>query len=551
MHTYFKYDHYFDYEEMMTMIHYFKKQYPLICSTEVICKTQEGRDVVAVTLSLGNPSHKKAFYVDGNTHAGEVSGSIACLHLMDVLLTNYETDKDIYHLLDTTAFYIIPRISPDGAETYLKTPYMLRSVNRPYYKEFEGVLGEDINQDGNIVLMQVPSPFGVWKKDPNHPELMIKREPNDIDGDFYNIYDEGMIYGEVSSNIKTANARYGLDFNRNYPFGWFSEVRQAGAGPYPLSNPETKAVIDFVLAHPNIDCVLTHHTSGGMILCPPGTRPEKTMSALDKKVIRELAEVGKKYCDYDVVQIFDAFMQDQEHYSSGAFDDWCYQEQGIPAYTVEIWNVQKEAGIETSWPPKPKTDLEKAEDYLKLVSWVKQHQPEAFIPWTSYNHPQLGAVEIGGIVPKYTMQNPPCAFLENEMTKLTKMTIEMAKTLPSLYFVNVKATPIQDDLYQLEITIGNKGYLPTYLTTQANEMKVSQPLTCHLETDGKVISVKDEHHKHLEGFSGIFSDYGFYNISTENHNPCTTKLTMIIQGHQVKVTVGNGKTGFISRIFKF
>lgn len=49
----------------------------------------------------------------------------------------------------------------------------------------------------------------------------------------------------------------GLDFNRNYPFGWFHESRQAGAGAYPLSNPENKAVVDFVLAHHNIGAVAT------------------------------------------------------------------------------------------------------------------------------------------------------------------------------------------------------------------------------------------------------------------------------------------------------
>ena len=53
-----------------------------------------------------------------------------------------------------------------------------------------------------------------------------------------------------------APSEFGNDFNRNYPIGWQDESQQAGAGAHPLSNPETQANAAFLLAHPNVCCVV-------------------------------------------------------------------------------------------------------------------------------------------------------------------------------------------------------------------------------------------------------------------------------------------------------
>ena len=45
-------------------------------------------------------------------------------------------------------------------------------------------------------------------------------------------------------NIPINQEKWGRDFNRNYPYGWFPEARQPGAGEYPLCNPENKAIVE-------------------------------------------------------------------------------------------------------------------------------------------------------------------------------------------------------------------------------------------------------------------------------------------------------------------
>ncbi len=325
-------------------------------------------------MSNGDPKSKPAYYIDGNTHAGEVTGSIAAMHTIDYLLTNYGKEKLATDILDRFTIYVIPRISPDGVEVYLNTPYTLRSVDRAYLTQNQdkGVYQEDIDNNGVIAMMRFVSDDGVWVKDEDNPVGMKKRSPDDMDGIFYHVYPEGLIEGDIDP-LYPAKPLWGLDFNRNYPFGWFSENRQPGAGKYPLSNPETKAVVDFVLEHNNIGAVATHHTSGGIILYPPGTSPSKNASKKDMTFFKEIGAMASEEMGYGCINIFDSFFEDQNEYSSGSFDDWCYQTRGILAYTVELWDLESRAGCKPRWPAEPtlKTMKEKLEDLAKVYDWIK------------------------------------------------------------------------------------------------------------------------------------------------------------------------------------
>ena len=64
--------------------------------------------------------------------------------------------------------------------------------------------------------------------------------------------------------------RGGYDMNRNWAYDWQPNYVQYGAKDYPFSQPETRAVAEFVLAHPNIAAAQSYHNSGGMILRGPG-----------------------------------------------------------------------------------------------------------------------------------------------------------------------------------------------------------------------------------------------------------------------------------------
>ncbi len=550
MKTTFKYDHYYKYEELKNNLDYFTNTYPSLCKVESIVTTQKGREVFAVTLSNGNPDDKPAYYIDGNTHAGEVTGSMAAMHTIDYLLTNYGEDKQVTSILDRFTIYVIPRISPDGAETYLTTPYTLRSVDRPYLTQTQdkGVYQEDIDNNGVIGLMRFKAQDGVWVVDETNPVGLKKRTPDMMDGEFYHVYTEGMVEGMIDP-LYPAKPLWGLDFNRNYPFGWFSENRQPGAGPYPLSNPENKAVVDFVLAHKNIGGVATHHTSGGIILYPPGTRPENKAPAKDMKFFKEIGAMATEEMGYGVINIFDSFFEDQSEYSSGAFDDWCYQSQGILAYTIELWDLETRAGCKPRWPadPTPKTMKEQLEDLGKVYTWIQNNYPDALIPWTKFNHPQLGEIEIGGIDIKFTYQNAPFDYLLQEVEKTTRFTLRMACTLPRLEVTHTKEM-IKEDLYKIDVTVHNLGYLPTYLTDSLLDLQIDHSITVKMSGDMTLIQGKAvEEIDKLEGYGCIPTTLGFYgDISTLAYNPLKHTLSYIVKGEEntsIDFTISSAKTG--------
>lgn len=556
MKTTFQYDHYYKYDELEKNLKYFSDKYPELCDLESICVTEENRNVYAMTITnkkTGAALDKPAFHIDGNTHAGEVTGSMAAMHAIDVLLTGYGEDKVITKILDRMTIYVVPRISPDGAETYLTTPYSIRSVNRVHNPENGGIRSEDLDGDGVIRMMRIPTPYGAWKKDKDDSSIMAKRDPGDADGDFYDIYVEGNFEAfDGDENLKEKKEDWSLDFNRNYPYGWFPENRQAGAGKYPLSNPETKAMADWIIEHPNIGGVSTNHTSGGIILYPPGTRSSTAVSEKDINQFIEIANMGKEELGYEPLNIYDSFIADPTNYDSGAFDDWCYQSQGIVAYTVELWDLAKRVGFPLVWNARNK---ESAQDELKrfvaCMKWVKENAPEYYEDWKPFHHETFGDIEIGGFNFKFSQQNPPESFLNGVLEQMTRFMIRFAQSMPRLTIDTLTSEKVSDDIYKVTAIVGNLGYLPTNLTEEAKKLNISKEVEVTI-SGGKVISgLEKTKIGNLEGYGSTSTGTNFYgNISTDYNAKARKKLTWVVQaksGTEITVSCAQEKSGKASK----
>ncbi len=554
----YSFDHYYVYDELTEVLHQLQEDYPHLIKVSSICTTEENRQVWACEITnsaTGDVLSKPAYYVDGNHHAGEVTGSMAALHLVVTLVQGYGKDEKITKLLDEKAVYVIPRISPDGAEIYLTSSEKLRSVNRPYPfdKPAPGLHPKDMDGDGVIRLMRIESPNGVWKESPRDKRIMTKRAPSDFGGTYYNVYPEGYIVDFDGVNIQPAEGKWNLDFNRNYPLGWFPEVRQPGAGKYPLSNPENKAVADFVLSHPNICCGVTYHTSGGCYIYPPGTKHEKDADARDMRMFREIGAMATEETGYGCFNIFDAFLTDTVNYSSGAFDDWMYQAQGIPTYTAELWDLAIRAGVPDVYPrTTPKTPAQQEEQMHLCYRWIDKNVPEVksgkpIKEWEAFDHPQLGKVEIGSLDFKYTWQNCPPGYLEQEVEKNTNFCLRMAATLPQLNIDSFVSEKVGEDVYKITAQVSNIGYLPTFVCNEAKALKVDQPLKVSLDLEGEmVMGAKESSLGHIEGFSGVNSGYSYDNINTYAHDPFTKKVSWIVKakaGENVTVKVSGAKAG--------
>src|ERR1051325_671569 len=156
-----RFDKFYRYSELTRLLKDYAKEYPELIRLESIGKSHEGREIWLITATnfkSGKDIEKPAFWVDGNVHASEVTASAAALYLIESLVKRYPKDGNAQRALDTRAFYIVPRVNPDGAEWALADkPKIIRSSTReyPYMDDpLEGlVFGDDLDGDGRILQM--------------------------------------------------------------------------------------------------------------------------------------------------------------------------------------------------------------------------------------------------------------------------------------------------------------------------------------------------------------------------------------------------------------
>ena len=534
------YDHYYTFDELTDALKQMAASYPQFARLSDVGISPEGRLLWLLTItdySTGTPEEKPAYYIDGNFHAGEVTGSMVALYTAEALLKR-STEAAIARLLKEVTFYIIPRVSPDGAEVYLTTPAGLRSVPRAYPEPEQqpGLVAEDMDGDGQIVLMRVKSPYGDWKVSALDSRLMERRRPDEWDGEFYRVYQEGRLEQPetLQGDPQPAPSLWGMDLNRNFPCSWDVEAKQAGAGVYPLSEPETKAVADFIISHPNIGYVSTLHTTGGALLRLPGIKPEKQAPKLDIEIFKAIGSMAAEETGYFSINVFNEFFADPALVLSGAFDDWLYCNRGIPAHTIELWDLANRSGITDIYPRKEKSETELLQDNLKIMQWNdRMLQGKAFVNWKAFQHPQLGEVEIGGFLTKTFLQNCPPEFLAAECSKVCNFLIRNAKTLPKLWLESFSCSAIDANTWRVEIKVGNIGYLPTHLTQEALQLKTAKEVIAELKgaevADHLPATRKLGHLAGRAGRSGRFMDGGYRGRVDAD---CSKKVIWLIQGQE-------------------
>jgi murein tripeptide amidase MpaA len=430
----------------------------------------------------GAAESKPAYYLDAQIHAEEHATSSVALYTLDYLLSNYGKDDEVTRLLDQQVFYIIPRINPDGAELSLKEPYNRWCGNgrfSPTEIRQSGLIEDDINGDGFIVRMRVKDPKGEWKKSSLDPRLMVQREPGEEGGEYYRLYPEGFIKDFDGVNVPIEKPQDG-NMNRNFPVNWRSDKLEYGAGELPLSEPEAKALARFILDHPNIAGMCCYHTHGGVILRPSMTRYDKDMSPRDLGLYQDLGKVGTKLTGYPTISIYEEFTPDKSQARHGGLMDWTYEQMGIISFATEIWDIETLAGVEKEafYNLHPRTEAIE----LKVLNWVTEHLgAKGFRDWETFEHPQLGRVEIGGLVDIWTYRNPPEALLEELCYKNMLFNLRHAAAAPRILVDDVSVEALGSNLYKLRAIVSNHGYLPSNLSDVAIENKEAQPVKVRLE----------------------------------------------------------------------
>ena len=550
-----RFDTYYPYQELTERLQGLAAAYPNLLRIESIGKSYEGRDVwclTATNFATGPAEEKPAFWADGNIHATEVSASSACLYLLHKLATEYGKNADVTRALDTRAFYVVPRVNPDGAELYFaEKPKYIRSSTRPYpYDEepLEGLKPEDIDGDGRFLTMRIKDPNGPWKAHPEHPRLMVRRDPTETEGTFYRLLPEGVLEDWDGMTISLQRNKEGLDLNRNFPAHWRQEHEQHGAGPFPGSEPEVYNLVKFITSHPNITGAITFHTYSGVLLRPYGTQADETMPAEDLWTFQAIGKKGTEITGYPNISVFHDFRYHPKEVITGVFDDWLYDHFGLYAWTVEIWSPQRQAGIGEykfiDWYRD-----HPLEDDLKMLAWADTAlEGKGYVEWYPFTHPQLGPIELGGWDSQYAFRNPPPKFLEKELAPLIDWALWHALISPRLEIERAEAQPLGDGTYLLRVVVDNTGWLPTYVSKQAMEKKAVRGVVAELTLpEGAKIETGKAREEigQLEGRAyKAISPYGWAADPTEER----AKVEWVVRakpGETVNVTVRHERAGTV------
>ncbi|KAB2904087.1 MAG: carboxypeptidase [Anaerolineae bacterium] len=552
-----KFDRYYRYDDLTRILHDFAKEFPELVQVESIGKSYEGRDIWLATVThfeTGGAKDKPALWVDGNIHASEVSPSSACLYLLNKVTSEYGKNAEITRCLDTRVFYVCPRVNPDGAEWALADhPKIIRSSTRPYpYDEepLNGLTYEDADGDGRMLYMRIPDPNGRWKKHPDDPRLMIRRDPTETGGEYFRVLPEGLVKDYDGVTLFRQKNKEGLDLNRNFPSNWRQENEQFGAGQYPTSEPEVHTIVDFITRHPNIVGAVAFHTWSGVILRPYGTQSDETMPAEDLWTFQKIGQKGTDLTGYPNISVFHDFKYHPKEVITGTSDDWQYDHLGMYAWTVEIWSPQRQAGVKVEkyidWYRE-----HPVEDDLMLLKWSDEKlDGKGFVTWYEFDHPQLGKVELGGWDMLYAWRNPPTAYLEQEIAPFADWLVWHLLISPLLELHEAAVTPLGENNYHIRLVVDNSGWLPTYVSKKALDKKIVRGVIAEIELpEGAVLKSGKlrEELSQLEGraYSAPTPTPFTLDSGTDNR----AKVEWVVQAPskgKVKVTARHDRAGAVS-----
>ncbi len=289
-------------------------------------RSLEDRPLRAVRIFTGGGPKPEILY-SGNIHAQELAAGQICMGIIRELVGGYGEDCRVTRLVDGADIYVIPVLNPDNMEK----------------------------------ASRIQSKYG--------------------------------IVGFVRKNKNK------VDLNRNFPYppeapdrlkdSAGSPKRHSGThrGAEPFSEPETRYFDEFVAKHDFI-ISMNYHTSGGLIMYPPGTFPEEEVP--DEELMREMC------LEYQVLQ-FDPYEVHREFHlypTLGSMNEYLYHHYGILALIVEVGNdMQKKALIPRNGSMSPVfwmynvyyLDREIANNVpgaINLIDWaIRLHEDPSMIKW--------------------------------------------------------------------------------------------------------------------------------------------------------------------------
>ncbi len=449
---------YLDYPALAESLKALAQAFPQVARLETIGQSRQGRAIYLLSLAAPGETpleQRPALWLDAGMHAAEWAGIMAALY---VAWRWAERAAQGDPWFCRHAVFLVPCVSPDGFQALCEGAPFLRSVLRPQEPGtvLSGFVPCDIDGDGCVRWMRWRHPAGPYVEDPDLPLYLRPRRLDSDQEKAYFVCPEGQFFNWNGVRWTAAPRQFGLDLNRNFPESWrpFS-MWGMDAGPYPLSEPESRTLIEAFAAHPRIACALSLHTYTGCLLTPPA-RADDPLSASDLHLLEALAKEAVENTGYRVLRKHPDFVYDPKNPIAGCWDDTLVYVFGVAAYVLELWDPCAYAGVEN---PNPVEFFQRPdpERLKKLIAAFAQEPGTQ--AWRAFDHPQLGPVEIGGLEYYRTIRNPPERLLASECEQAFKVADTLRLALPRVEAkVEVKSFGA---LHRVRLILENLGFLPT------------------------------------------------------------------------------------------
>lgn len=491
------FDHFYDQAELTSALKQLQAAYPELMELISIGKSYQGRDIWAAIINnkaTGPAERKPGFYIDGNIHGNEIQGTEVALYTIYYLLKNSGKLEFVDRLLSDRAFYIVPTMNPDSRDYFLhlaSDSNSPRSGLVPYDDDRDGLMDEDgpddLDKDGHISYMRKRDPRGNYRASPENPMVMIPCRPGEK-GEFIFLGSEGI--DNDGDGLVNEDGPGGYDMNRNFGFNWQPNYVQRGSGPYPFSWPETKAIRDFIMGHPNIMGAQTFHNYGGMILRGPGAKNLGETLPPDRQVYDFIGKKGEIILPgYRYIVIY----KDMYTVYGGSLD-FFYNLLGIFTFSNEL-DFDQYVG---TMPAERRRSSEEDEDSsarrrfgpVGNLEEIIYHQlvlmGEQLVEWKPYKHPLYGDIEIGG-VKKMGRRVPALFKLAETCHRNAAFCLYHADQLPRLSFEEVKVKKLASGLFQIDLTVGNQQVTPS-ISALAVQKKLHRPDFLKVKGRAKIVS---------------------------------------------------------------
>lgn len=473
-------------------------------------KSLQGRPllVLRITRGPGDPEQKPAFLVVAGLEPSRLAAAEMALSVAEIAGARPASGSD---RLENAVLYVIADANPDGRTRVLGGASDDRNAH-PIDDDADGRVDEDgpddLDGDRLIRTLRVYRPGGEWRPDSADARANSRADASKGEAGLFVLVPEGSDNdrdGQVGEDPEG-----GVNLNLNLPHGY--RMFHPGAGTHAVSEPETKALVDFVVAHPHIagalvfasDDVLTEAPKPALTKEPGGAPASGTMedgtADAEDKVFRALRSdrtptTGILKADIAPYEraatryVADTGVKKDSRSGDtpGSFGDWLRYQRGIFALVTPGWTwsgSDSAASPDSANAPKsgggPKKS--KRSDEAVAIEALEKAGVSEFTPWVTTPHPDFPGreVQLGGLDP-LVFRAPPHGDVARLGERHGTFVTELLGWLPELRLAEPVVEKLSAGVYRVRTEVVNEGYLPT-ASHQGVKSRKSRPVRIDIET---------------------------------------------------------------------